>query len=65
MELRQLVYFEAVVRHGGFTRAATRLHLVQSAVSATVAALEADLGERRFERTTRPVRPPAAGLALR
>ena len=64
MDNRQLEVFATVAREGSFTRAATRLHLVQSAVSATVAALEADLGERLFERTTRQVRPTAAGLAL-
>jgi DNA-binding transcriptional LysR family regulator len=61
---RQLEVFAAVAREGSFTRAAASLHLVQSAVSATVAALETDLGERLFERTTRQVRPTAAGLAL-
>lgn len=64
MDNRQLEVFAAVAREGSFTRAAAGLHLVQSAVSATVAALEADLGERLFERTTRQVRPTAAGLAL-
>ncbi|MEV6638324.1 LysR family transcriptional regulator [Actinoplanes sp. NPDC051470] len=64
MDKRQLEVFVAVARVGSFTRAAAELHLVQSAVSATVAALEADLGQRLFDRTTRRVRPTAAGQAL-
>ncbi|MGX6606130.1 LysR family transcriptional regulator [Micromonosporaceae bacterium Da 78-11] len=64
MDSRQLEVFAAVAREGSFTRAAAHLHLVQSAVSATVAALESDLGERLFDRTTRQVRPTAAGQAL-
>lgn len=35
-ELRQLVYFDAVVRHGGFTRAAEQLHVAQPGVSAQI-----------------------------
>ena len=44
MELRQLAYFEAVVRHGGFSRAAEQLHIAQPAVSAQVRRLERELG---------------------
>jgi LysR family transcriptional regulator, transcription activator of glutamate synthase operon len=55
MELRQLRYFEAVARCGGFTRAAEQLHVAQSAVSAQIRALEAELGVQLFDRTTRRV----------
>ncbi|HTF48857.1 MAG TPA: LysR family transcriptional regulator, partial [Pseudonocardia sp.] len=61
MELRQLVYFEAVVRYGGFTRAAEQLRIAQPAVSAQVRRLEADLGVALLERTTRRVRLTRAG----
>jgi DNA-binding transcriptional LysR family regulator len=64
VDSRQLEVFVAVARAGGFSRAAAELHLVQSAVSATIAALEHDLGERLFDRTTRKVRLTAAGRAL-
>ncbi|GAA2640444.1 LysR family transcriptional regulator [Paractinoplanes durhamensis] len=61
MELRQLTYFEAVARLGGFTRAAEHLHVAQSAVSAQVRALEAELGAELFTRTTRRVALTEAG----
>jgi DNA-binding transcriptional LysR family regulator len=61
MELRQLTYFEAVARCGGFTRAARQLHVAQSAVSAQIRALESELGVALFSRTTRRVTLTAAG----
>ncbi|MEV6347361.1 LysR family transcriptional regulator [Actinoplanes sp. NPDC051851] len=61
MELRQLVYVEAVARYGGFTRAAERLHVAQSAVSAQIRSLEAELGVPLFARTTRRVALTPAG----
>jgi LysR family transcriptional activator of glutamate synthase operon len=61
MELRQLAYFEAVVRHGGFSRAAEHLHIAQPAVSAQVRRLERELGTALLERTTRRVRVTPAG----
>lgn len=64
MELRQLITFEAVARHGGFTRAAEQLHLAQSAVSAQIRALETELGTALFARTTRRVALTQAGELL-
>jgi LysR family transcriptional regulator, transcription activator of glutamate synthase operon len=61
VELRQLTYFEAVARCGGFTRAAAQLHVAQSAVSAQIRALESELGVALFTRTTRRVTLTAAG----
>lgn len=61
MELRQLVYFEAVARHGGFSRAAERLRVAQPAVSAQVKRLERELGTPLLERTTRSVALTRAG----
>ena len=61
MEFRQLAYVEAVARYGGFTRAAERLHVAQSAVSAQIRALEAELGVALFARTTRRVALTPAG----
>jgi DNA-binding transcriptional LysR family regulator len=64
MELRQLQYFAAVVRHGSFTAAADELWLTQSALSQQVRRLEAEMGVRLLERGPRGVRPTAAGEAL-
>lgn len=55
VELRQLTYFEAVVRHGGFGRAAQHLRIAQPAISTQVRKLEAELGVTLLRRTTRRV----------
>lgn len=64
VELRQLEHFIAVAQEMQFTRAARRVNIVQSALSASISALEDDLGVRLFHRTTRQVRLTAAGEAL-
>ncbi|GAA4531811.1 LysR family transcriptional regulator [Amycolatopsis samaneae] len=64
MELRQVEHFLAVARCGSFTAAAREVHVVQSALSASVRKLEAELGTPLFERTTRRVALTAAGEAL-
>src|ERR1700689_1880897 len=64
MELRQLRMFVAVAEEGGFSRAADRLHVVQSAVSAGIRGLERELGTQLFHRDTRHVELSDAGLAL-
>jgi LysR family transcriptional activator of glutamate synthase operon len=64
MELRQLRYLEAVVRHRHFTRAADELHVAQSALSHQVARLERELGVELLQRTTRSVEPTEAGLLV-
>ncbi|MET8131214.1 MULTISPECIES: LysR family transcriptional regulator [unclassified Streptomyces] len=73
MDLRQMEVVVAVAEEGGFTAAAQRLHVVQSAVSSTVLALERELGTPLFDRTTHrvfltpagEVFVPAARAALR
>src|SRR5580693_4963645 len=64
MELRQLEYFVAVAGERSFTRAAQRLHVVQSAVSAAITALEKDLRVVLIERNARRVQLTEAGEAL-
>ena len=64
MELRHLEAFVAVARERSFTRAAARLHRVQSGVSASVAALERELHASLLTRTSRRVELTDAGSAL-
>lgn len=59
--LRQLEAFAAVAELRNFTAAAERLGLTAQAVSQLVAELEATLGFRVFDRTTRRVALSAAG----
>ncbi|MEU8231082.1 LysR family transcriptional regulator [Actinoplanes sp. NPDC048967] len=64
MELRHLTYFVAVAEEGSFTRAATRLHVVQSGVSAAIKALEHELDAPLLDRTSKRVALTDAGAAL-
>ncbi|MEU3005135.1 LysR family transcriptional regulator [Streptomyces sp. NPDC006863] len=64
MELRQLEHFVAVAEEQHFTRAAERLSVSQSGLSASVRALEQELRTPLFSRTTRSVRLTEAGRAL-
>lgn len=64
MELRQLEHFVAVAEEASFTRAAARVHVVQSGVSVSVRSLERELGARLFDRTTQRVALTDAGHAL-
>jgi DNA-binding transcriptional LysR family regulator len=53
MELRQLEYFIAVAEEANFTRAAERVHISQSGVSAQIRQLERDLGATLIDRSGR------------
>jgi DNA-binding transcriptional LysR family regulator len=64
VELRQLEHFLAVVEEGSFTAAATRLFLVQSSLSASLLALERNLGTTLFIRGRRGAELTDAGRAL-
>lgn len=64
MDLRHMEVFLAVAEERSFTRAARRLHQVQSGVSATVRALERDLGVDLFVRSSRSVELSDAGAAF-
>ncbi len=64
MDLRHLETFVAVAEESSFSRAADRLHVVQSAVSATVRNLEREWGVTLFHRTTHHVELSPEGRAL-
>lgn len=64
MELRQLQHFVAVAEDRHFTRAAERLLVSQSGLSASIRALEKELQAPLFVRTTRRVTLTEAGRAL-
>ncbi len=61
--LAEMEAFTTVVDQGAFTDAAKRLGLSKSAVSKHVYSLEARLGARLLNRTTRRVSPTEIGLA--
>jgi DNA-binding transcriptional LysR family regulator len=64
MEIDQLEALVAIVRGGGFTRAASTLHLSQPAVSRRLGLLERELGAPLFERIRSGVVLTEAGRAL-
>jgi DNA-binding transcriptional LysR family regulator len=63
MEIRQLEYFVAVAEEANFTRAAARVHISQSGVSAQIRQLEQDLGAPLLDRSGRTARVTTAGAA--
>jgi DNA-binding transcriptional LysR family regulator len=63
MELRQLEYLVAVAEEASFTRAAQRVHISQSGVSAQVRQLEHELGAELFDRSARAATLTRAGEA--
>jgi DNA-binding transcriptional LysR family regulator len=61
MDVQQLKVFVEVARRGSFAAAARHLDLAPSAVTRAVAAVEAQLGARLLQRTTRQVSLTEAG----
>ena len=53
MNLLPMRYYLSVVKEGGISRAAERLHITQQTLSAHIAALEKELGCPLFERRPR------------
>jgi DNA-binding transcriptional LysR family regulator len=64
MDLRQLEYFVAVVETASFTRAAERVHISQSGVSAQIRQLERELGQPLLDRSGKTVRLTDAGAVV-
>jgi DNA-binding transcriptional LysR family regulator len=65
MELRQLEYFVAVASEMNFSRAAQRVHVVQSALSTSVGKLEKELGVELFDRSKQQIKITPAGELFR
>lgn len=63
MELRQLEYFVAVAEEANFTRAAERVRISQSGISAQIRQLERDFGAELIDRSGRTATLTAAGEA--
>ena len=61
MELRHLEYFVAVAAELNFSRAAQRIHVVQSALSAALGRLEKELDIELFDRSKRQIALTPAG----
>ncbi|SIT75388.1 LysR family transcriptional regulator [Edaphobacillus lindanitolerans] len=64
MDLRQMEYFVTVVQHRNFSKAAAALHISQPSLSKAIRNMEAELGTRLLERTTRDFRLTDAGTLL-
>lgn len=64
MEVRQLEIFRTLAQELNFTRAAERVHCVQSNVSVQIRAMERELGVQLFERLGQKVRLTAHGVRL-
>ncbi len=62
--LRQMQIFEAVVRLGGYTRAAEELHLTQPTISMQIKKLNEAIGHPLLEQVGRHVHPTVAGAEV-
>src|SRR5208283_4297687 len=64
MEIYQIIHFIAIVETGSFTKGADRAAVSQSAVSVSVAKLEAEFDVQLLDRRHTPVIPTDAGERL-
>lgn len=61
MEFKQIQYFACLYEEGTVTRAASRLNIVQPALSTQIRNLEIGVGEPLFTRSPKGMHPTAAG----
>ena len=64
MDLRELAYVVTIAEEGSISAAAEKLYMAQSSLSQALRQYEAELGTPVFMRTSRGVRPTAAGGAF-
>lgn len=64
MEMHQLRYMVALARTGNFSRAAEQCNVAQPSLSQQIQKLEAELGERLFDRMKRQVRLTPHGTSF-
>ena len=64
MEIYQIIHFIAIVETGSFTKGADRSAVSQSAISASIAKLEAEFDVQLLDRRRSPVVPTDAGERL-
>ena len=64
MEVHQLKYFVAVAEEGNFSRAAERMFVAQPSLSQQIQKLEAEVGQRLFDRLRRKATLTEAGAGL-
>lgn len=63
-DINDMILFAEVAKAGGFTKAANTLGRPKSSISYRISKLEAELGARLLERTTRRIRLTEAGRLL-
>jgi len=64
VEIRQMQYFLCLAEEKNVTRAARQLNIVQPALSMQIAKLEAELGQKLFDRSVQGMTLTSAGEAL-
>ena len=64
MEIKQMQYFLCLAEEKNVTRAARRLNIVQPALSMQIARLEAELGQKLFDRSVHGMTLTSAGETL-
>ncbi len=64
LDLKELTYIVTIANEGSISKAADKLYMAQSSLSQALQIYETELGTPIFMRTSRGVRPTAAGTAF-